>query len=104
MIRDGGIKTVEFSIWWSDRIKFSPQSLRHFMQQMCNRLLVGHCRYGTPNHDKMYLSRAEAELKAYRRTGNQEHLINIANYCWLESVAPQHKNSHYDPEVKSVIR
>lgn len=44
------------------------------------------------------------ELKAYKKTGNEEHLLNIANYCHLESFAPENKKFHYDNTVDSVTR
>jgi hypothetical protein len=45
-----------------------------------------------------------AEAQAYKRTGNSEHLINIANYAWLESVAPEHSKNNFDPYVPSATR
>jgi len=50
------------------------------------------------------MSRMREEVKAYVKSGNQEQLINIANYCWLETVAPEHPKSNFDPSVESVTR
>ena len=44
------------------------------------------------------------ELKAYKKTGNMEALFNIANYAWLESLAPENPKFHYDPTAKSNTR
>jgi hypothetical protein len=71
---------------------------------MANRIAVGTIRYGEIDARKAYMTRIEKELAAYKRTGNQEHLFNLANYAYLESVAPQHPKSHHDPHVKSVTR
>lgn len=93
---------VEF--WWSDRVKRNPNSFKLFVQRMANRLLVGEIRYGSPKKEQHYMTRLIMETKAYKRTGNMEHLVNIANYCWLESEAPENKKFHYDDKVDSVTR
>lgn len=75
-----------------------------FLQRMANRIAVGFPRYGSPHRRKKYLSRIERELEAYKRSGNGEHLFNIANYAYLESEAPEHLDYHFNPEVDSVTR
>ena len=80
------------------------QIFKMFAQSMLNRLYVGELRYGSPSAKQKYFSRMDKEMKAYGKTGNAEHLINIANYCVLEWIAPQHPNHHFDPGVKSVTR
>lgn len=50
------------------------------------------------------MKRMTIEFQEYRRTGNGEHLFNIANYCILESVAPQNKKYHLNTLVDSVTR
>ena len=50
------------------------------------------------------MTRLGLELKAYRRTGNRELLLNIANYSWLESVAPENKKFHWDNTAESATR
>lgn len=71
---------------------------------MANRLMQGQCRYGEPKASQNYFTRLMMETKAYKRTGNQEHLINIANYCVLESIAPENKKFHFDNTVDSATR
>ena len=44
------------------------------------------------------------EVKAYRKSGNVEHLYNAANYCVLESLAPEHKNFHFNEYEESATR
>lgn len=75
-----------------------------FAQRMANRLLQGHVRYGLPDRKKLYLTRLKKELAAYEKTGNAEHLINVANYCILECEAPEHPKHHFDPLAMSATR
>jgi len=75
-----------------------------FMQRQVNRLQVGEQRYGKPDARKLYMTRLSNEVDAYVKTGNAEHLINAANYCLLEAVAPEHRKFHYDNTVESVTR
>jgi hypothetical protein len=75
-----------------------------FLQLTANRIAVGHLRYGPPNRRKKYMTRLKLELEAYENTGNMEHLLNISNYAFLESEAPQNHKFHFDPNVDSVTR
>ncbi len=78
---------------------------RAFMQGMANRRAVGALRYGDkPIAKQKYLSRLEREIKAYRKCGNFEHLLNVANYAFLEGVAPENKKLYFDPNAESVTR
>lgn len=91
-------------IWTSSRITPDYNSIKYFLQKMVNRLIVGHERYGPPHNKQKYLKRLKLELKAYDKDGNIEHLINVANYCYLESVAPQSSKAHLDITVESATR
>jgi len=95
---------AELKLWASDKVNLDYESFRHFAQMMVNRVIVGDLRYGKPVAEKRYLTRLKAELKRYGKTGNQEHLVNIANYCWLEKNWPEHKKAHHDDKVGSVTR
>src|ERR1700722_5170902 len=96
---------ITLSIRWASRVKsVVVGDYIDFVQKMANRLLVGELRYGAPNRRKKYLSRALTELKAYQKTGNQEHLINAANYCLLEKIAPEHAQAHFNNLVGSATR
>lgn len=77
---------------------------RAFMQQCLNRAGVGNLRYGPPAVRKKYMTRIRKEFRAYTKTGNAEHLFNIAVYCWLETVQPQHRNQHWDDTAESATR
>lgn len=80
------------------------KSAQGFMQEMINRLAFGQARYGDPKKEQKYMTRMIMEVKAYNKTGNREQLLNIANYCWLESQAPENKKFHHDPFIDSVTR
>ena len=80
------------------------ESAGWFIQRMLNRITVGHVRYGAPDAKKKYLTRLTAELKAYKKTGNEEQLLNIAVYCWLESLKPENPRHHFNSTVGSVTR
>lgn len=98
--------TIE--LFWSDKTKApaKAEQFKKFAQQMANRLIFGVFRYdkGKPRNGAKYLTRLKAELKEYELNGNIEHLINVANYCMLESVAPENPKSHFKHESRSVTR
>jgi hypothetical protein len=89
-------------------VALDPQTnanYRAFFQATVNRRVVGGLRYGDrPKTSQRYMSRMGKELAAYRKTGNVEHLFNIANYAFLESVTPEHKHQHLNPGAESVTR
>ena len=96
---------MDIIIKWPDSIVIRELSIfRWFLQGMANRKAVGALRYGDAKKEQLYLTRLTTELSAYKRTGNQEHLFNIANYCFLETITPEHPKSHFDPTAKSATR
>ena len=80
------------------------QVFKMFAQGMLDRMIVGELRYGSAKASQLYLTRLHKELNAYKSTGNCEHLFNIANYCILEWMAPEHPKHHFNPHVESVTR
>lgn len=98
---------MTFHIFTPDSLKLPVtvvNSFTHFIQRQANRIAVGHLCYGEPNRRKKYMTRLGKEFAAYKKSGNQEHLFNIANYAFLEYLKPEHKKSHHDPTIKSVTR
>jgi hypothetical protein len=92
-------------VFWSSKLKVpNADQVQQFLQHLANRIMQGHCRYGSPNKAKRYMRRLELELKEYKITGNNEHLLNVAVYCWLESMAPENKRFHFDASVDSATR
>jgi len=97
-----------FDIYFPDDVKRSNEAnaiLKKFLQSMANRLAVGACRYvKDPERSAQYCTRLTVELAAYKKTGNVEHLYNIANYAYLEFSKPENPKAHHDPLVDSVTR
>lgn len=91
-----------------DNVRLDERTLcefRAFLQGMVNRRVVGALRYGDkPNRKQRYMSRLGREFKAYRKGGNFENLLNVANYAFLESAAPENRKLHFDPSAASATR
>lgn len=72
-------------------------SLFEVMQR--DRLVMGALRYGRigekgkPEYDR--IESAMRRLKEYRKTGNDEHLVDVANIMLLEFVEGTHPNKHF---------
>ena len=89
---------------WSQKIEVDRQDeMNSFIQQMINRLIQGFWRYG-PVKDKSYMTKLHLEFKNYKKTGNRESLLNIANYAILESLCPENKKFHWNNKAGSVTR
>jgi hypothetical protein len=86
------------------KLQHHEEDYRAYLQAMLNRILVGELRYGPPNRRKRYMRRMSLELKAYRKNGNFEQLLNLCNYAYLESVAPENRKLYFDPAAASATR
>lgn len=72
-----------------------------FVRKMKARVFVGFHRYG---QSKQYaetnkydiIETIKARLKLYSDTGNQEHLIDAANFIMIEYMYPQHPKAHFE--------
>lgn len=97
---------MKIETWWSDRIKapISLSMLRDMFQAMANHALQGYTRYGEPKVEQKYMTRLGLEYKAYRRTGNWRHLVNVAVYAALEAARPENGKFHRGEEGESVTR
>lgn len=80
------------------------QVFRFFCQAMLNRITVGFYRYGQGSKKQKYLTRLNKEIASYNKTGSAEQLFNIANYCYLEWMYPEHPKHHFDNTAESVTR
>jgi len=71
-----------------------------FEMLMRNRLVMGAFRYGLfseqrhARHDN--LASIAAHAGEYQRTGNAEHLVDIANLALVEFTLPSHPDSHFE--------
>lgn len=94
-------------VFWSEAFGIpggEKRDFQQFLNAMSKRILQGRSRYGKPWARKKYHTRLKLEVQAYDRTGNIEHLYNIANYCFLESIEPEHPKSGLNAFVGSVTR
>ena len=71
-----------------------------FIDGMMNRILMSHYKYGWMS--KTYgnklasaIGSLEMRLDIYKKTGNTEMLVDIANFAMIEFLYPQHKNAHF---------
>jgi len=93
------------SIWWSAKLALAQRdTFIAFTQRMANRIMQGEARYGAAAASQCYLRRLKLELRAYVRSGNAEHLFNVANYAYLECEWPEHKHAHLDRGAESATR
>lgn len=69
------------------------------VEKMYNRLFFGHMRYGplAGEHKPHYNQHARMQqlLAEWHRTGNDECLIDLANYCIVEIVEGVHPKKHF---------
>ncbi len=71
-----------------------------FETLMRNRLVMGAFRYGTfaeqtcIRHDN--LASIDKHAREYQRTGNAEHLVDIANLALVEFVLPSHPSPRFE--------
>ena len=94
---------MKIELRWPDK---TPRNFSiSFLQKMLNRLAFGVFRYGKSDDKKgvkkRWMKRMEMEIKAYKETGNGEHLVNVANYAMLEFMEP---GVVMDTSVESVTR
>jgi len=94
---------MEIKLFYPDSLLPKP-FLKEFLQKMTNRLGFGEAQYGKAQRRQCYMTRLGKEYAAYKKTGNAEHLYNIANYAYLESIAPENPKFHEDNTVSSVTR
>jgi len=73
-----------------------------FETLMRNRLLMGAFRYGTMNHtgkkNKQKYDRMNSMIKRleiYKKDGNDEHLVDVANLAMMEFIEGSHQNKHF---------
>lgn len=94
--------TVELEV--SEQAVTNDPDLLSFVngiQLMLNRMM--HSFYKHPYLNARFpdnvdaLGCLKARLKHYEETGNQEMLIDCANYAMIEFVLPSHPNAHFKP-------
>lgn len=63
-----------------------------FVQKMRNRIVVSHYKYGWMKDTYPELADAvaclEERLELFKKTGNLEHLVDVANFAMIEYLHP----------------
>lgn len=84
-----------FNYWELYRTEWNSE----FEELMHNRLIQAVPRYGRMNDPRKseynYLKAIRTKLSRYAQTGNDELLVDIANYCMLEFTLGNHPNKHF---------
>ena len=88
-----------------DTLKRTEWSKR-FEEFMRNRLIFGGIRYGFLGEDgKVQYDRMKdivRRVRLYEQTGNDEHLVDIANLAMCEFVEGVYPNKHWGPTDDNV--
>lgn len=87
-----------------EKLEEKAVAFGRMIQLMADRLYVGEVRYGHLRGARSYMQRLELEVGKYRETGNLEHLLNAANYCFLEFEHPSAAEAYLDETAESVTR
>jgi len=70
-----------------------------FVQKMRNRIVTSHYKYGWMEDTYPELADAiaslEERLELFKKTGNTEHLVDVANFAMIEFMFPRHPNAHF---------
>jgi len=100
LLQKAGLSDVpkpKFRLSDLEKSEWSPR----FEALMRNRLLMGALRYGTleqKRHRKApydLMGAIKEKLRLHDETGNDEYLVDIANYCLLEFEIGHHPNKHF---------
>lgn len=100
---------AEITLLTSKRIPRAACCNEDFLQMMVNRCIVGFHRYGPfyligsqPRSWRKPLDRLEGCLEKYKKTGNRELLVDIANYAMGEFTNPHHPKAHLKCEDQGI--
>lgn len=71
-----------------------------FLQRMANAMGMSFFKYGAVKdaypHKIDAIASLKKRLELYEQTGNQEYLVDVANFAMIEYMEPRHPNAHYD--------
>jgi hypothetical protein len=80
-----------------EKLQWDPE----FENWQRNRLIMASFRYNTFEENEQqkgkhyFIEAAYDKLSLYQRTGNIEHLVDLANYCMLEKCFGNHPKKHF---------
>jgi len=70
-----------------------------FLQLMINRSIMAYFRYGgqSKTNGLLYdtVEECHKRLTRYMRTGNTEHLVDVANFCMVAFMSDFHPDHHF---------
>ncbi len=71
-----------------------------FTRLMHHRMIMGRLRYGKSRRraERQDFMEAYKRMLSYAATGNQEHLVDAANFLRLEFRHPTHPLAHWNPK------
>lgn len=70
-----------------------------FIGLMKPPMYMGYFRYGDVHKQAgryNNIGSAITRLKLFRATGNEEHLVDVANLCMVEFIQKNHPNAHFE--------
>ena len=77
-----------------------------FLTLMMNRLVLGYFRYGPRKvrgrRPTQNIKEIRRRITLYEKTGNQEHLVDVANFALVEFMKPCHENAHFGSQDDGV--
>jgi hypothetical protein len=80
-------------------VRASEYHSQEFHQLMVNRMIVSHHKYGkvADNYPTKQdaIKSLEQRLRLYKKTGNTEWLVDVANFCMIEFMRPKHPKAHF---------
>ena len=95
---------MKITFKWADSTPKSEFS-QSFIQGMLDRIGVSFHKYGKAAdafpHRVDALKSLKARIKMYRKTGNTEWLMDVANFAMFEYMHPSHKRAHFRPTDSS---
>ena len=74
------------------------EALKHIMELARPRLIMGGIRYGSEWEHEPLMKYMQAKFNSYLATGNFEMLIDLVNFCAIESVLRTHPDWHFEGE------
>ena len=87
------------TLWTSKEVPEKETFCSKFLQGMVNRMTVSHHKYGKCSEaypDRVNaIKNLEERLKIYKKTGNTELLMDVANFAMIEFMFPRHKKAHF---------
>ena len=100
-IRDSLLKTAAKLTEMSPARLAVTEWSERFEQLMRNRLIMGAIRYGRmmvprpKNITQVHMDIIDKRLAIYKKTGNTEMLVDIANMCLVEFELGDHPRKHF---------